>query len=131
MPYKSKEDRNRYQRNWRRKLRAKDPEADKERRRRYRNNTRERLKLLLDNFRKDGCYICKEMEECTLTAHHKNPSEKEDHIANLFSQNVSVKRFKKELEKCICLCFNCHHKLHAGKIEESLASRLLERQPVS
>ncbi len=114
MAYKNKEDYNKYQREWRCKLREKDLKADQIRRRRYKANTKRRLKTLIDEFRVDGCFGCGEKEDCVLTAHHLNPSLKEDNISNLYRLNSSIIRMKKELAKCKCLCFNCHAKLHAG-----------------
>ena len=47
-----------------------------------------------------------------LEFHHKDPSEKDFTIAKLrltpFNDNI-----KKELDKCMCLCSNCHREEHA------------------
>ena len=45
--------------------------------------------------------------------HHVNSNEKEEKLATLIS--YSHERFKKELDKCICLCANCHQKLHRNE----------------
>lgn len=45
-----------------------------------------------------------------LDFHHINPKEKEFNIANL--RTYSWESLKKELDKCICICKNCHAELH-------------------
>lgn len=45
-----------------------------------------------------------------LDFHHKDPSKKEFRIAE--SNTKSWDRTKKELDKCILVCANCHRELH-------------------
>lgn len=63
---------------------------------------------------KDKCIICGETEYCCLQLHHiKN---KQYNI----SQAVKIlptRLFIKELNKCVCVCSNCHHKIHNGIIK--------------
>ena len=54
-----------------------------------------------------GYSKCKE----ALDLHHKDPNKKEYQPNKLI--NYSYKKIKKELEKCIVLCANCHRELHA------------------
>jgi hypothetical protein len=49
-----------------------------------------------------------------LVAHHRNPEEKEGNVARMVNDGTGLKRFRQELEKCLCLCCNCHAKVHAG-----------------
>ena len=63
---------------------------------------------------KTSCIICGESEPVCLDFHHKNPSEKEFTIGK--HQTRSKERLLKEIEKCVCLCSNCHRKVHAGII---------------
>lgn len=68
------------------------------------NNNRILLKL-----KKDKCCMCSEEEYCCLEVHHVR-----DKLYNI-SQAVKMlptKLFKLELDKCICLCSNCHKKIH-------------------
>jgi hypothetical protein len=48
--------------------------------------------------------------------HHTNPTEKDRHISRMM--DWSRERIKKELDKCILLCANCHREEHE-KIENS------------
>ena len=42
--------------------------------------------------------------------HHVNPDEKEFQFNNLY--DVSIEKLKREIEKCILLCSNCHRIEH-------------------
>lgn len=71
----------------------------------------------LDDFRSEGCKICGENNKACLIAHHLDPYLKEMNIGDMNRNKVGTPRFKEELAKCICLCANCHMKLHAGELE--------------
>lgn len=45
-----------------------------------------------------------------LEFHHKNPSEKEADWSTM--KKWSFERTKKELDKCMCVCANCHREIH-------------------
>jgi hypothetical protein len=77
---------------------------------------------LLSEFRKNGCNVCGEKDSSCLVAHHSDPNKKEFAISyGLKTNGHSLTAFARELEKCICLCQNCHHKYHAGRLShESL-----------
>lgn len=45
-----------------------------------------------------------------LEFHHKNPSEKEADWSTM--KKWSLEKIKKELDKCICVCANCHREIH-------------------
>lgn len=59
------------------------------------------------------CVICG-YDTCkqALEFHHRNPKEKEFHIAELRSKTIEA--IKIELEKCVILCANCHRETHYG-----------------
>ena len=65
---------------------------------------------LVNNF-KDRCLICGEGAQCCLEIHHLY--EKKYNISQAVNY-VTTKEIKAELKKCICLCANCHKKVHAG-----------------
>ena len=58
------------------------------------------------------CSVCSEGESCCMEMHHKDPLGKEFSVSKV--SNKSFKRAIKESEKCVCLCSNCHKKVHAG-----------------
>lgn len=82
---------------------------------RKRNLAKKKLEIapILAEFRKNGCALCGEKESACLAAHHVDPTTKEFSVG-LSSRKRSVEKFVLELKKCICLCHNCHAKLHAG-----------------
>ncbi len=55
------------------------------------------------------CANCIENDPACLDFHHKNPEDKEFQLSKA---NHSIENIKKEIEKCILLCANCHRKLH-------------------
>lgn len=61
------------------------------------------------------CEICGESASECLDFHHRNPSEKDNSISRLAVFKKHDK-FYAEIKKCICLCANCHRKIHAGTI---------------
>jgi len=78
------------------------------------------LKNLLADFRSQGCKLCREMDPACLVAHHL--FDKTFLISHANRRRLSPKRIAEELKKCVCLCSNCHMKLHAGSIpKEALA----------
>jgi hypothetical protein len=78
---------------------------------------KEKLKLLAQ-FRANGCMLCGEMTNCCLAAHHRDPSEKKFALGNhVGNRSVMPEKFALELAKCVCLCHNCHAKVHAGVAE--------------
>lgn len=71
-------------------------------------------KILMDKFRENGCYFCKEKTPVCLDAHHVDPALKEIGISTLWATGYSAAVLLEEISKCICLCSNCHKKVHAG-----------------
>lgn len=57
------------------------------------------------------CSICGEKDIRCLEFHHTD-NNKEADISYLVYNGYSLKRIKKEIEKCIILCANCHRKIH-------------------
>ena len=87
--------------------------SDKKRRSKYRETVKQ--------FKQDGCIACVEKELCCLVAHHLDPSKKSFAVSQSAAR-VSLRRLKEELEKCVCLCMNCHAKVHAGKLKPPAAT---------
>ncbi len=63
-----------------------------------------------------SCLVCCENRNPCLDFHHKDPKEKEFSIGTA-AGTVSLLRLKKELEKCICVCKNCHALIHARQAD--------------
>ena len=47
-----------------------------------------------------------------LEFHHINPEEEDEKVARMITNNYRLDIVKKEIEKCIVLCANCHHEFH-------------------
>lgn len=80
-------------------------------------------KQAVSEFRKNGCMMCDETESCCLVAHHVDPTQKEFGIAQAVGGDIGHARLMSELDKCVCLCKNCHAKVHAEVI--SLPRKLI------
>lgn len=110
--------RKRYRRNWARNKYKADPkhrekiltDAAKNRNRRYAEHNK-----AVASFKKNGCRACKERTIECLCAHHRSPANKLFNIGGFVRVKPTLEELKEELKKCICLCHNCHAKLHARK----------------
>ena len=67
------------------------------------------------------CTICQEDDDATFDLHHYDPSKKGSEIRRMISLGVSWNRIVAEVEKCVCLCANCHRKVHK---HESWANKI-------
>ena len=80
-------------------------------------NRRYRVKEELIKYKGGQCEICG-YNKCqnALEFHHLNPSEKDFSIASNSSyKNMEI--LKREVDKCILVCANCHREIHAGLIK--------------
>lgn len=79
-------------------------------------NFRSRLKERATYVLGEKCQIC-EYNKCiaALEFHHVNPEEKEITFSN--NTNRSWETTRREIQKCILLCANCHREVHNGFID--------------
>jgi len=63
--------------------------------------------LMEDKF----CQDCGETDTIVLEWHHIDPSKKDMSIADMLTRR-GKKTILEEIEKCVCLCANCHRRLH-------------------
>ena len=78
---------------------------------------REKLKLLAVEYKGGECEVCG-YKKCVnaLEFQHIDPNEKEFGVGeNGYTR--SIEAIKKELDKCILVCSNCHREIHAGLID--------------
>lgn len=68
---------------------------------------------------KGGCCVYCKYSKCisALEFHHLDPKKKDFNISK--SRQTSFDKIKKELEKCILVCSNCHREIHAGLLKTS------------
>ena len=62
-----------------------------------------------------GCQFCSEREPVCLDFHHLDPTKKDGNVG-AFVSSQGLEKALAEIEKCICVCSNCHRKIHAGII---------------
>jgi hypothetical protein len=110
MPYKDKERRQseeykeyqrNYQRSWHQRHRAERLVSMYER--------KAAIHKYFQNMKNQLCCIdCGQRHPATLHFHHLNSGDKDFDISYAVNSGVSIDRIKKEIEKCIVLCANCH-----------------------
>jgi len=69
---------------------------------------------------KGGCCSICGYNKClsALEFHHKNPKEKEYNKDNRgLNRKQSFRKAKKELDKCILVCANCHREIHNNNMK--------------
>lgn len=72
---------------------------------------REIRDLYTDYKRNLRCSHCGEDESCCLEFHHRD-NNKESNVSSMPFEGNSWESIKKEIDKCIVLCANCHRKEH-------------------
>ncbi len=120
MPLKDPEARKAYHREYMRRKYKEDAKfraAHQERTKKNGAVAKKRLKAIVEKFRQGGCLLCNEEEACCLSAHHTDSEGKDFNIGDAIGRRYGVKKLQKELRKCVCLCRNCHAKVHAGIVE--------------
>ncbi len=79
---------------------------------------RDKIKLMALEYKGGKCEICG-YSKCVqaLEFHHLDPNEKEFGIGQ-DGETRSWERTKRELDKCILVCSNCHREIHSeeGKV---------------
>lgn len=80
-------------------------------------NRRIKIKEELLNYKGGRCSICG-YSRCAsaLEFHHLDPDKKDFGIAQTSSYK-NLELLKKEIDKCILVCSNCHREIHAGLVE--------------
>ena len=73
---------------------------------------RRRIKEILIKENGGQCIMCGYNKYAgALEFHHKDPSKKDFHVSQ-----TGINKARKEIEKCILVCSNCHMELHGGII---------------
>ena len=84
----------------------------------YQNNMKRDRKIFCIHEKGDACSVCGVKYDGENAAifefHHVDPSTKELEIGSSM-MGVAWERTLAELDKCILVCANCHHLIHAGK----------------
>ena len=110
MPYTSVEAKRAAWNRWYQKNKAKHSAAV---RKHGKKRTAERKAWIAEIKLAAGCSKCGYKEyACALDFHHLDPKEKDINPALLAYRGWSMENIKKELDKCIVLCANCHRVVH-------------------
>ena len=67
------------------------------------------------NSLKTPCILCHEHDPVVIDFHHVDPSNKIKNVTDL--RNCKNETIIAEVSKCVCLCANCHRRVHAGTVE--------------
>jgi len=92
-------------------IRNKDKPEYKEYRRRIKSEYRKKIRDYVKSY-KNGkvCTLCGFADYRALQFHHTDRDNKEYSISE--AKTSSIKKLKKEIEKCILICANCHQIEH-------------------
>ena len=78
---------------------------------------RDKIKELAVQYKGGKCCICGYNKYVgALEFHHLDPNQKDFNIGAK-GYTRSFNKVKEELDKCICVCANCHRETHAGLID--------------
>lgn len=83
------------------------------------SNNRKRADWLKELKQGLSCCVCGEDESACLDFHHIDPSTKDFEISGS-GRSIGRQTLIEEMNKCACLCANCHRKHHAGKLDAPL-----------
>jgi hypothetical protein len=68
--------------------------------------------LWFENIKKQyHCIMCKNTDFRVLDFHHRDPYTKVNRVSDMIN-NCSKSKILTEIQKCDCLCANCHRILH-------------------
>lgn len=86
---------------------------------------RDKIKQIAIEYKGGKCSICG-YDNCigALEFHHLNPKQKDFGIGSK-GYTRGIETVKKELDKCILVCANCHREIHAGLIKLDEIGRIL------
>ena len=80
----------------------------------YHKHKKRNIKKILVDFKGGKCVVCNGIyPECCYDFHHIDPKLKEFNLAGLMQSKANLDKAKKELNKCILVCSNCHRLIHA------------------
>lgn len=81
-------------------------------------NKEKKIKKWINEYKSTlKCLFCDEDENVCLDFHHLDPLTKVGEISQLTNRG-SLKLIQTEIKKCICVCSNCHRKIHKYGLEQ-------------
>lgn len=73
-------------------------------------------KEFVNGIKEKGCALCGERAVCCMDFHHVD-GKKDFNISSLVRSTSSQLTLQREVAKCVCVCANCHRKIHAGLLQ--------------
>ena len=87
--------------------------SNKEQNRIYSATRRNKIREKYDEYMQDKvCQHCGYDDFRSLVWHHLDPSTKKNGVVQLVSKKHGWDTILQEIDKCLCLCHNCHNILH-------------------
>ena len=114
MPHADIEERRKYQAAYKKEY-QKRPEVVEKRKALREQRVERNKQFVLEHT--TPCISCGEADPVVIDFHHLDPTEKEDGISKLIWNNSSLGKIKAEIDKSVCLCSNCHRRVHAGTLD--------------
>ena len=62
------------------------------------------------------CVDCGFYHPACMDFHHLDPTTKVDSVARMIGTGRALKVIQEEIDKCVCLCSNCHRKRHHSSV---------------
>jgi excinuclease UvrABC ATPase subunit len=79
----------------------------------YANKRRNKIREKYDEYMQDKrCTKCGYDDSRSLVWHHINPTNKKNGVVQLVGKKHGWDTIMAEINKCVCLCHNCHNILH-------------------
>ena len=78
---------------------------------------KENLQRLMLEYKRP-CVKCGIDHPAVLDFHHVDPSTKAFHPNEGIKMGIGIEKMRAELEKCVCMCANCHRMEHGGHLYE-------------
>jgi len=93
------------------KWKSKNKDRVREKNNEYKRKQNQKRKGFIDDYKKSCfCLKCEESRFYMLDFHHKDSNLKDFNLGE--ATKYSLNKIKKEIEKCIMLCRNCHSEFH-------------------
>ena len=84
-------------------------------------------KLELIEYKGGKCECCGYKKNmAALEFHHIHPEEKEFQLDARHLSNTHIDKLKKEIDKCMLLCANCHREIHHPELSDDNIEKVIE-----
>ena len=92
-------------------------EKKKKRNVKHVSQRRQKLKNMSVEYKGGHCIICGYNRCMSALEFHHLDQNKKDFSISVNGYTMSWEKVKNELDKCVCVCANCHREIHSGLID--------------